>query len=403
MSAHLDAANRGFAALQPYPFEKLEKLLAQVGAPDDLSPIRLSIGEPRHTPPEHVLQVYRDNIAEGVSRYPTIRGRRELRQACADWLMRRFGVELDADTMIQPVTGTREALFAAAQAFVRADSGQTVMMPNPFYQIYEGAALMAGATPDYLNVFAADNFLPVLEAIDVARLDRARLFYLCTPVNPCGTVASVDYLKQLLILAERHDFLVMADECYIELYRDEPPVSILNACKALGLARYERVLAFHSLSKRSNLPGMRSGFVAGDPALIADYARYRTYHGCSMSLAVQAASIAAWQDDAHVEINRAKYNEKYTAVVAIMRDAFDVTAPPASFYLWPKVGGDDAAWCQALYANSNVTVVPGSYLSRDVDGVNPGSGYVRISLVADLEETLEAARRIVHFSKHFGG
>ena len=395
-------SNPGFAALQPYPFEKLERLLSGITPPAGLSPIALSIGEPRHAPAEHVLDVYRRELADGVTRYPTIRGTPALREACASWLGRRFGVSVDAATMIQPVTGTREALFAAAQAFVHAGQGQTVLMPNPFYQIYEGAALMAGATPDYINVFAGDDFLPDLDTLEKHRLRRARLFYLCSPVNPCGTVASLGYLQRLVTLAIEYDFLIMADECYIELYRDTPPVSILNACAALGLDRYERVLAFHSLSKRSNLPGMRSGFVAGDPSLIGDYARYRTYHGCSMSLAVQAASIAAWQDDAHVIDNREQYNAKYDAVVPVLSQSLQVQTPPASFYLWPKVGGDDAAWCRDLFAATHVTLVPGSYLSRDVDGVNPGAGYVRISLVAPPEETLEAARRIAEFNRHYG-
>lgn len=395
-------SNPGFSALQPYPFEKLERLLGGLTPPAGLSPISLSIGEPRHAPAEHVLDTYRQHLADGVTRYPTIRGTLALRDACAAWLNRRFSVDIDPASMVQPVTGTREALFAAAQAFVHAGSGQTVLMPNPFYQIYEGAALLAGATPDYLNVFAADDFLPDLDAIAPERLDRARLFYLCSPVNPCGTVASLDYLQRLVTLAVKHDFLIMADECYIELYRDTPPVSILNACATLGLERYQRVLAFHSLSKRSNLPGMRSGFVAGDPALISVYARYRTYHGCSMSVAVQMASIAAWRDDTHVTDNREQYNAKYAAVAPLLAKTLNVTAPPASFYLWPHVGGDDAAWCRDLFAATNVTLVPGSYLSRDVDGINPGRGYVRISLVASLEETLAAARRIAEFSEHYG-
>lgn len=395
--------NPGMRALAPYPFEKLDALLAGVTPPAALEPIPLSIGEPRHAPPVHVLEAYRSALADGVARYPTIRGSEALRESCAAWLGRRFGVTVDAGTMVQPVTGTREALFSAAQVFCAAGAGQTVLMPNPFYQIYEGAALLAGAEPDYLNVDADHDFLPDLDAIAPERLDRARLFYICNPVNPCGTVASLDYLVRLVELAERHDFIVLADECYIELYRDAAPASMLDACAARGDATYRRVLVFHSLSKRSNLPGMRSGFVAGDPALISEYGRYRTYHGCSMSLAVQAASIAAWDDDAHVAENRARYNAKYAATMPLLARHWDIETPPATFYVWLPVGGDETAWARELYANTGVTVVPGRYLAREADGVNPGAGFVRMSLVATEARTTEAVERLVEFTKGKGG
>lgn len=391
------AGNPGMRALAPYPFEKLDALLAGAAPPAGTAPIPLSIGEPRHAPPEHVLDAYRDALADGVSRYPTIRGSDALRASCAAWLGRRFGVAVDPGTMVQPVTGTREALFAAAQVFCAAGAGQTVLMPNPFYQIYEGAALLAGAEPDYLNVDADHDFLPDLDAIAPERLDRARLFYICNPVNPCGTVASLDYLVRLVELAERHDVVVLADECYIELYRDTAPASMLNACAELGDAACRRVLVFHSLSKRSNLPGLRSGFVAGDAALIGEYARYRTYHGCSMSLAVQAASIAAWDDDAHVADNRARYDAKYAATIPLLARYWDVETPPATFYVWLPVGGDETAWTRALYENTGVTVVPGRYLAREAGGVNPGAGYVRMSLVASEARTAEAVARLIEF------
>ena len=396
------ASNPGMAALAPYPFEKLDALLRGNTPPETVTPIPLSIGEPRHTPPEIALAAYRDALVDGVSRYPTIRGSDALRSACADWLKRRFDVAVDPARMVQPVTGTREALFAAAQVFCRAGAGQTVLMPNPFYQIYEGAALLAGATPDYLNVTAGNNFLPDLDAIEPERLDRARLFYLCNPVNPCGTVADLDYLKRLVELAQRHDFIVLTDECYIELYRDAAPVSMLNAAAAIGNDQFERVLVFHSLSKRSNLPGMRSGFVAGDAALIGDYGRYRTYHGCSMSLAVQAASIAAWNDDAHVADNRAQYNDKYAQAVPVLATHWAVDTPAATFYVWLPVGGDETEWTRRLYASTGVTVVPGRYLARTVDGSNPGEGYVRLSLVATSEQTLEAIQRVADFESTQG-
>ncbi|MEM1437629.1 MAG: succinyldiaminopimelate transaminase [Pseudomonadota bacterium] len=395
-------SNPGMAALAPYPFEKLDALLRGNTPPESVTPIPLSIGEPRHTPPDVALAAYRDALVDGVSRYPTIRGSEELRGACADWLARRFNVTVDPGHMVQPVTGTREALFAAAQVFCHAGAGQTVLMPNPFYQIYEGAALLAGAAPDYLNVTAGNNFLPDLDAIAPERLDRARLFYLCNPVNPCGTVADLDYLKRLVELAQRHDFIVLTDECYIELYRDTAPVSMLNAAAALGNDAFERVLVFHSLSKRSNLPGMRSGFVAGDAALIGNYGRYRTYHGCSMSLAVQAASIAAWNDDAHVADNRAQYNHKYAQALPVLATHWAVDTPAATFYVWLPVGGDETEWARRLHASTGVTVVPGRYLARTVDGRNPGEGYVRLSLVASPNQTLEAIQRVVDFESTQG-
>ncbi|MEL6868682.1 MAG: succinyldiaminopimelate transaminase [Pseudomonadota bacterium] len=393
----INAINPGFAHLAPYPFERLGKLLATVRPPDNLDPVALSIGEPRHAPPASVLRAYERSLLEGVSRYPTMRGIEPLRAAMRDWLARRFALTADANTQIHPVNGTREALFAIAQAMVTPGAGQRILLPNPFYQIYEGAALMAGAIPTYLPATAEHNFLPDLQAIAPEVLEQTQLFYLCSPVNPCGTIAPLSYLQSLAQLARQYDFVVVADECYIELFRDTPPPSMLNACIQLGDPAFTNVLVFHSLSKRSNLPGLRSGFVAGDAELIDAFARYRTYHGCSMSLAVQRASIEAWNDDAHVHSNREQYNEKFDSARQILSPVIDVAVPPATFYLWPDVGEDDEVFCRDLYAQTHVTAVPGRYLARDADGANPGRNRVRLSLVATPEQTAVALQRLASF------
>ncbi|MEN7342062.1 MAG: succinyldiaminopimelate transaminase [Pseudomonadota bacterium] len=389
------SVNPGFAALAPYPFEKLSALLKDA-TPANKTAVPLSIGEPRHAPPDFVLDTYRQHLIDGVSRYPTIRGTDRLREACADWLLRRFGLAVDAETMVQPVNGTREALFAIAQAFVTPNAGQRVLLPNPFYQIYEGAALMAGAQPTYVNVSADSDYLPVLEDIPADVLQETRVFYLCSPVNPCGTIAPRGYLKRLAALAIEFDFIVAADECYIEIYRDQAPHSALMAAQEID-AGFRNVLTFHSLSKRSNLPGLRSGFVAGDARLIQRFSEYRTYHGCSMSLAVQEASIAAWGDDEHVAVNRSLYNQKYALAKTLLSKHLTVDVPPATFYLWPNIGDDDLSFCRRLYETQNVTTVPGRFLARDVDGHNPGKGHIRLSLVADLETTRIALSRLATF------
>ncbi|MEM9171740.1 MAG: succinyldiaminopimelate transaminase [Pseudomonadota bacterium] len=389
--------NPGFATLHPYPFEKLAQLLGGVTPPDDLDPIPLAIGEPRHAPPEFVLQRYRDTLLEGVSRYPSMRGGLALREACAGWLQRRFNVRIDPANALHPVTGTREALFAITQTLVDPAAQSLILMPNPFYQIYEGAALLAGATPHYLAADHSNGYLPDLDAIAPQIWHQARVFYLCNPVNPAGTVAPVDYLRRLIALAREHDVVVVADECYIELYRDQPPDSVLNAAHD---DQHTNVLAFHSLSKRSNLPGLRSGFVAGDPALIELFARYRTYHGCSMSLAVQHASAAAWDDDAHVMDNRAQYNAKYVIAQETLGRLLELEVPAATFYLWPSIGEDDTTFCRDLFEQTHITAVPGQYLARTVNEHNPGFGHIRLSLVADLEHTRLAFERIAAFIQH---
>ena len=404
--------NPHLAELQAYPFERLATLKAGVVSPAHLAHIPLSIGEPKHAPPDFVLQVLRDSLA-GLGQYPSTVGLPELRAACARWLERRFNlganrVGLEA---VLPVNGTREALFAFAQAVIdptrRATADRPlVAMPNPFYQIYEGAALLAGATPYFFETPTDNGFLPDLDAIPAAVWDRVQLLYLCSPGNPSGAVMSIDQLRRAIELANKHDFIIASDECYAELYADEanPPPSLLNAAFAAGHANFERCVVFHSLSKRSSLPGLRSGFVAGDPSVLRDFLLYRTYHGCAMPVPTQLASIAAWNDDEHVKANRALYREKYARVLPILSPHLEVTQPAGGFYLWPNVGSDDAAFTRELFARQNVTVVPGSYLARttrhgliDSSGSNPGAGRVRISLVANIDDCVTAAGRIADF------
>jgi N-succinyldiaminopimelate aminotransferase len=391
---------------QPYPFERLATLKAGVTPPKHLAHIALSIGEPKHAPPPFVLEVIKNSLA-GYSAYPTTAGSDELRDACARWLERRFGLGADAvrRAHVLPVSGTREALFAFAQAAIdRSAAGSRgaplVAMPNPFYQIYEGAALLAGAEPYFIETPASNKFLPDLEAVPASVWDRVQLLYLCSPGNPGGAVMSIEAWRRVLALAERHDFLVASDECYTELYPDEsnPPPSLLSAALADGRTGFERCVVFHSLSKRSSLPGLRSGFVAGDASLLESFLRYRTYHGCSMPLPTQAASIAAWGDETHVIENRRLYREKFAKVMPILAPHLDFTAPEGGFYLWADTRGDDEVFVRDLFAGENVTVVPGSYLARTVDGRNPGAGRLRISLVASVDECVEAALRIARFA-----
>jgi N-succinyldiaminopimelate aminotransferase len=391
---------------QPYPFERLAALKATVSPATPLPHIALSIGEPKHAPPSFVLEVLKESVA-GYSAYPTTAGTDELRDTCARWLERRFGLGTNAVRRAQvlPVSGTREALFAFAQAAIgRSTAGSRgaplVAMPNPFYQIYEGAALLAGAEPYFIETPAVKGFLPDLDAVPAEVWDRVQLLYLCSPGNPGGAVMSVKEWRRVLALAEKHDFIVASDECYTELYPDEanPPPSLLSAAVADGRAGFERCVVFHSLSKRSSLPGLRSGFVAGDVRLLEAFLRYRTYHGCSMPIPAQAASIAAWNDEAHVIENRRLYREKFAKVMPLLAPHLDFTAPEGGFYLWADTRGDDEIFVRDLYAQENVTVVPGSYLARIVNGRNPGTGRLRISLVASVDECIEAAHRIARFA-----
>ncbi len=391
--------NPNLAQLHPYPFEKLARLLRDSQPPERLDPILLSIGEPQHPPPHFVIESLIAHLHQ-LSNYPTTRGRIELRQAIADWLGLRFGLApglLDPERHLLPVCGTREALFAIAQCVVdRRERDAMVLMPNPFYQIYEGAAILAGAEPGYLDCTAANGFLPELDAVDERRWRRCQLLYICTPGNPAGAVMPRDYLARLIDLAERHDFVIASDECYSEIYRDEsdPPPGLLEVAAAIGNDSLRRCLAFHSLSKRSNLPGLRSGFVAGDATIIEAFLRYRTYHGCALPSATQSASIAAWRDEAHVVDNRARYREKFTRVGELLSATLAPQIPAAGFYLWAQTPIDDTEFAQRLYAEQHVTVLPGRYLARDGGQGNPGEGRVRMALVAPLDECVDAARRI---------
>ncbi len=393
--------NPNIARLQPYPFERLAALTRDVTPPAGLEPIRLTIGEPKHSPPAFVLERLRESLA-GVASYPLTAGQPALRAACSRWLERRFSLgdgAVDEETMVLPVNGTREALFAFAHACIDPATDASVAMPNPFYQIYEGAALLAGATPLYLDTGVESGWLPDLDAVAAADWDRCALLYLCTPGNPSGAVMPLDYLARAVELADRHDFVIASDECYSEVHFDEaaPPPGLLQACANLGRRDFARCVVFHSLSKRSNLPGLRSGFVAGDPRLIGQFRQYRTYHGCSMPEYVQQASIAAWQDEAHVVANRRLYREKFDTVLRLLEDVLDVRRPDASFYLWPRTPGDDAAFARDLLAATNVAVLPGSYLGRDAGRGNPGANRLRISLVASAAACEDAARRIRQF------
>ena len=388
--------------LQPYPFEKLRELLAGV-TPPALSPIRLSIGEPQHATPHVIRQAFVDHL-DALSTYPLTAGLDEVRQAMAAWFTRRYRLtRLDAATEVLPVNGTREALFAFAQT-VLDDSrpAPVVVCPNPFYQIYEGAAVLAGAEPVFLNQTSANGFDLELDSIADAVWRRAQLVYVCTPANPSGRVLGLETWRRLFALADRHGFAIASDECYSEIYPDEsaPPLGGLEAAQQLGRDGFRNLVVFTSLSKRSNAPGLRSGGVAGDAGLLRKFLLYRTYHGGAMSLAVQHASIAAWNDEAHVRDNRARYREKFDAVVPMLKPVLDVLRPDAGFYLWSRVpGGDEARFARELYEASHVTLLPGRYLAREAQGDNPGAGYVRLALVPDLEACLEGARRIVEFCR----
>jgi N-succinyldiaminopimelate aminotransferase len=393
--------NPRLSALHAYPFERLARLKAGVAAPPGLKHIAMSIGEPQHAAPEFVLETLRRHLAD-LGSYPTTMGVPALREACAAWLTRRYVLKessVDPETMVLPVNGTREALFAFVQAAVDGAHEPAVLMPNPFYQIYEGAALIAGARPYFLDTTAAGDFLPDLAQVPDELWQRCQVLMLCTPGNPTGAVLSLDFLKRALHLAERYDFIIASDECYADIYLDEasPPPGLLEAAEASGRSRFERCIVFHSLSKRSSLPGLRSGFVAGDPALIARFLLYRTYHGSAMPVPTQHASIAAWADDAHAAANRRLYQEKFAAVLPILAPLMDVTRPAGAFYLWPRVGIDDEDFARALFAKANITVLPGSYLGRDAGAGNPGAARVRISLVPPLASCVEAAERMREF------
>jgi N-succinyldiaminopimelate aminotransferase len=374
--------------LQPYPFEKLRALLAGVTPNPALSPINLSIGEPKHPTPELVKAALAGAL-DGLAAYPATAGTPALREAIAAWLARRYSLPpLDATTQVLPVNGSREALFAFAQTVIDPSGGAArVACPNPFYQIYEGAALLAGAQPVFLNDGMA------FEALDWRGVQLA---YICSPGNPTGRVLGLQDWKRLFELSDRHGFVIASDECYSELYYDEsnPPLGALQAAHQLGRGGFARIVAFSSLSKRSNAPGMRSGFVAGDAEILKRFLLYRTYHGSAMSLPVQQASVAAWGDEEHVRANRRLYAEKYRAVLPLIGSPLATSMPQGGFYLWVRTPSDDAAFARELLRQYNVLVLPGSFLAREAHGANPGRNHVRIALVAPLAECVDAAQRI---------
>jgi len=395
--------NSELARLQPYPFEKLNQLISDCVPPTSLAAINLSIGEPQHAAPEWLITILQQELTEGVQRYPTTLGQEQLRQSIAHWLAQRFQLPIDSlepHKHIIPVNGSREALFAIAQSVIQRQVPQPwVVMPNPFYQIYEGATLLAGAQPWFINYLAENDFQPDFASVPQAVWAHCQLVYVCSPHNPTGSVLNQSSWQTLLNYADTYGFVIAADECYSELYLDEtqPPMGLLQACAASGRYDYKHCLVFHSLSKRSNVPGLRSGFVAGDADIIRQFLQYRTYHGCAMPLAVQIASCAAWQDETHVQANRALYRQKYAAVLDILGHELELTQPAAGFYLWPKTPIDDTLFARALFAQHHVKVLPGQFLSRFAHALNPGTQRVRIALVAQLTTCIEAAERIRTF------
>ncbi len=388
--------------LHPYPFAKLNQLKQGITAPQDKAHIALSIGEPKHATPSLIhdaLAIHSD----GIAKYPTTKGIPELRTAIADWISHRFTIatsDIDPENQVLPVSGTREALFSFAQAVVdlsRPDA--IVIMPNPFYQIYEGAALLAGAEPYFINTTEESGYLPNFNSVSDAIWQRCQLIYICSPGNPTGAVIPEQEHKNLISLAEKFDFIIASDECYTEIYDDEsnPPQGLLETAYNMGNTAFKRCVMFQSLSKRSNAPGLRSGFVAGDAEVLKQYFEYRTYQGCALPFPTQYASAEAWKDEEHVQENRVLYRQKFTAFINILEDTCIIGKPPASFYIWLKTPIDDADFAQQLFAQQNITVLPGSYLSREAHGFNPGKNHVRIALVAPVAECIEAANRIKHF------
>ena len=416
------------SSLQPYPFERLRQLFVGITPAPHLTPISLGMGEPRHATPAFIKEALCAGLA-GLANYPVTAGELSLpadvpwllpggrglpiararggefprRHPPTGWLQRRYGLALDAATQVLPVNGSREALFAFTQTVVdRSHTDPLVVCPNPFYQIYEGAALLAGATPYFVPSDPARNFALDWDSVPEAVWQRTQLLFVCSPGNPTGAVMPLPEWQKLFALSDRHGFVIASDECYSEIYfRDEPPLGGLEAAAQLGRSDFKNLLSFTSLSKRSNVPGLRSGFVAGDAALVRAFLLYRTYHGSAMGLAVQAASIAAWNDEQHVIDNRAQYREKFAQVTPLLSAVMEVQLPDAGFYLWARVpehlGLSDTAFAQQLLSQYNVTLLPGSYLARDVAGTNPGAQRVRLALVAETQECVQAAQRIVQF------
>lgn len=391
--------NPHLARLQPYPFQKLSTLLSGIRPDPARKPINLSIGEPKHPAPEFIKAELSARL-DGLASYPATLGSEALREAISSWIARRYAVPApDPRRQVLPVNGSREALFAFAQAVVDPTGGAAVVAPNPFYQIYEGAALLAGAEPQLINAVAANGFTLELEQLPEAIWRRVQLLYACSPGNPTGRVMSLAQWQRLFELSDRHGFIVASDECYSEIYFDDAaaPLGALDAAHRLGRGDYRRLVVFNSLSKRSNVPGMRSGFVAGDATILEKFLLYRTYHGSAMNPAVQAASVTAWNDEAHVAENRRLYRDKFARVVPLLREVASVQQPDAAFYLWLETPIRDTEFAKRLFEQYNVTVLPGSYLAREARGINPGSNHVRIALVAPVAECAEAARRLHEF------
>jgi N-succinyldiaminopimelate aminotransferase len=395
--------NPDLQLLQSYPFEKLAQLKKNC-VPIEKWAINLSIGEPQHAAPDLILKAMTRALNYGLGKYPSTKGNFTFHQSITHWLTQRFNLPINSISSkhILPVNGTREALFAFTQCVInRQVLKPLVLMPNPFYQIYEGAALLAGAKPYYINCLEDTDFQPDFNSVPEYVWERCQLLTICSPNNPSGTVLDLAALQNLIDYADKYDFIIAADECYSEIYADEdqPPVGLLQACATLGRVDYRRCIVFHSLSKRSNVPGLRSGFVAGDADIISQFLLYRTYHGCAMSLAVQSASQAAWDDEEHVKANRQLYRQKYNAVMDILASVMQVSRPPAGFYLWAETPIADDEFTRELFLQQNVTVLPGSFLSRTSHGINPGANRIRIALVAPLDECVEAAKRISTFIK----
>jgi len=389
--------NQNLSLLQPYPFQRLNQLFADITPNSQYNPVNLSIGEPKHQTPAIIQQSLIDNIA-GLANYPTTKGTLALREAISSWAARRFNIPaLDVEKEIIPVNGSREALFALAQAVIDTTKPNPVVIsPNPFYQIYEGAALLAGSEPYFINTLPETQHAMDFSSVPTDVLNRTQLVYVCSPGNPSGKVMSLADWKALFALSDKYGFTIAADECYSEIYFDEanPPLGALQAANQLG-RDYSRLIVFSSLSKRSNVPGLRSGFVAGDADIIAKFLLYRTYHGCAMSPAAQAASVTAWGNESHVIENRRLYTEKFNTIAPLLKTVWPaVEMPDAAFYLWVQTGQDDTALAVQLKRDLNITVLPGSYLAREAHGINPGKGFIRMALVATLEECVEAAQRI---------